>query len=312
MGRQLWHFESGRHLAHRRQQAQLMFDIVADPAFRNPKFSLSMALGKNIFGAPVAVDLAKMPHLLVAGATGAGKSVSVNAMICSLLVRCAPDQVRMIMIDPKFLELSGYNDIPHLLLPVVTDPKQADVFVDWYARIPTSWGMSASTIGVTSRETQGRWLVRNDVHLALYDRGGQLLDSRQMQTSASHELGHVLGLTGHSKHPGDLMHHSSTQAALSVRDANTLRAVYAMPARITNRPGIHLARYRDSLPPVQLARPHPSYSTTAAGQPAPAYTGYQSPPTAPSTTPPTTSPSEPGFGSVFDTVLDTVFGGRGR
>ncbi|MCA9807578.1 MAG: hypothetical protein KC476_06445 [Cyanobacteria bacterium HKST-UBA06] len=199
-----------------------------------------------------------------------------------------------------------------LRMTLVTDPKQADVFVDWYARIPTSWGMSASTIGVTSRETQGRWLVRNDVHLALYDRGGQLLDSRQMQTSASHELGHVLGLTGHSKHPGDLMHHSSTQAALSVRDANTLRAVYAMPARITNRPGIHLARYRDSLPPVQLARPHPSYSTTAAGQPAPAYTGYQSPPTAPSTTPPTTSPSEPGFGSVFDTVLDTVFGGRGR
>ncbi|MCA9672902.1 MAG: DNA translocase FtsK 4TM domain-containing protein [Myxococcales bacterium] len=106
-------------------------EIVADPAFRNPKFSLSMALGKNIFGAPVAVDLAKMPHLLVAGATGAGKSVSVNAMICSLLVRCAPDQVRMIMIDPKFLELSGYNDIPHLLLPVVTDPKQANTALRW-------------------------------------------------------------------------------------------------------------------------------------------------------------------------------------
>ena len=72
-----------------------------------------------------------MPHLLVAGATGAGKSVSVNAMICSLLLKLTPEQVRLIMVDPKFLELSGYNDIPHLLLPVVTDPKKANTALRW-------------------------------------------------------------------------------------------------------------------------------------------------------------------------------------
>ncbi len=106
-------------------------EIVADKTFRKSKSTLTLAMGKNIFGAPVAMDLAKMPHLLVAGATGAGKSVSINTMICSLLMRNTPEQVRMIMVDPKFLELSGYNDIPHLLLPVVTDPKKANVALRW-------------------------------------------------------------------------------------------------------------------------------------------------------------------------------------
>ena len=106
-------------------------EIVAHKTFRKAKTTLTLAMGKNIFGAPVAMDLAKMPHLLVAGATGAGKSVSINTMICSLLMKNSPEQVRMIMVDPKFLELSGYNDIPHLLLPVVTDPKKANVALRW-------------------------------------------------------------------------------------------------------------------------------------------------------------------------------------
>ena len=107
-------------------------DIVVDESFRsNQKARLALALGKNIVGAPIVVDLTKMPHLLVAGATGAGKSVSVNAMICSLLMRYSPHEVRMIMVDPKFLELSGYNEIPHLMLPVVTDPKLANLALRW-------------------------------------------------------------------------------------------------------------------------------------------------------------------------------------
>ncbi len=106
-------------------------EIVANKTFRKAKSTLTLAMGKNIFGAPVAMDLAKMPHLLVAGATGAGKSVSINTMICSLLMKNTPEHVRMIMVDPKFLELSGYNDIPHLLLPVVTDPKKANVALRW-------------------------------------------------------------------------------------------------------------------------------------------------------------------------------------
>jgi S-DNA-T family DNA segregation ATPase FtsK/SpoIIIE len=106
-------------------------EIVAHDSFAKAKAKLPLALGKNIFGAPVSMDLAKMPHLLVAGATGAGKSVSINAMICSMLLQKTPEEVRMIMIDPKFLELSGYNDIPHLLLPVVTDPKKANTALRW-------------------------------------------------------------------------------------------------------------------------------------------------------------------------------------
>lgn len=92
---------------------------------------LPMVLGKNITGKPVAIDLAKAPHLLVAGATGSGKSVGVNAMICSLLYACTPEDVRMIMIDPKMLELSIYKDIPHLLLPVITDAEQANLALRW-------------------------------------------------------------------------------------------------------------------------------------------------------------------------------------
>lgn len=106
-------------------------EIIAHDSFRKGKAFLPLALGKSIVGAPVVMDLSKMPHLLVAGATGAGKSVSINAMICSLLMKSTPEEVRMIMVDPKFLELSGYNDIPHLLLPVVTDPKKASTALRW-------------------------------------------------------------------------------------------------------------------------------------------------------------------------------------
>jgi len=90
-----------------------------------------MAIGKDIEGGPAVVDLARMPHLLVAGTTGSGKSVAVNAMITSLLYHCSPEDVRMIMVDPKMLELSIYEGVPHLLLPVVTDPKKANLALRW-------------------------------------------------------------------------------------------------------------------------------------------------------------------------------------
>ena len=93
-----------------------------------------MALGKTIHGEPFVSDLATMPHLLIAGSTGAGKSVSVNAMISSILFRATPDDVRFIMIDPKRLELGMYEDIPHLLTPVVVDPKQAANALRWAVR----------------------------------------------------------------------------------------------------------------------------------------------------------------------------------
>ena len=85
---------------------------------------LSLALGKDISGAPIVADLARMPHLMIAGTTGSGKSVGVNAMILSLLYRLSPDQCRLILIDPKMLELSVYEGIPHLMAPVVTEPAE--------------------------------------------------------------------------------------------------------------------------------------------------------------------------------------------
>ena len=100
-------------------------DVFASDIFKESPSKLTLALGKDIFGAPITANLAKMPHLLIAGATGAGKSVTVNAMILSLLYRATPDEVRMLMIDPKMLELSLYEDIPHLLMPVITSPKEA-------------------------------------------------------------------------------------------------------------------------------------------------------------------------------------------
>jgi S-DNA-T family DNA segregation ATPase FtsK/SpoIIIE len=106
-------------------------EIVDSDPFRASKSKLSFALGKDISGEPFVVDLARMPHLLVAGSTGSGKSVSINSMVCSILFKSTPDEVRFLMIDPKMLELSDYEGIPHLLLPVVTNPKKAAVALKW-------------------------------------------------------------------------------------------------------------------------------------------------------------------------------------
>ncbi|MBI4843368.1 MAG: DNA translocase FtsK 4TM domain-containing protein [Nitrospirae bacterium] len=100
-------------------------DIIVSDTFRKGHSKLTMALGKDIFGNAVTADLAKMPHLLVAGATGSGKSVAINTMILSLLYRATPAEIKMLMIDPKMLELSAYQDIPHLIMPVITNPKEA-------------------------------------------------------------------------------------------------------------------------------------------------------------------------------------------
>ena len=104
---------------------------MSSKSYEDCRFQLPLALGKDIGGEPVIANLAKMPHLLIAGTTGSGKSVGINTMILSLLYRLTPDQCRLIMIDPKMLELSVYDGIPHLLSPVVTDPKKAVVALKW-------------------------------------------------------------------------------------------------------------------------------------------------------------------------------------
>ncbi|EJF98926.1 DNA translocase ftsK [Bartonella vinsonii subsp. arupensis Pm136co] len=109
-------------------------ELIQTSSFRESQFKLALALGKGINGEPVIVELAKMPHLLVAGTTGSGKSVAINTMILSILYRMTPKQCRLIMVDPKMLELSVYDGIPHLLTPVVTDPQKAVTALKWAVR----------------------------------------------------------------------------------------------------------------------------------------------------------------------------------
>ena len=106
-------------------------EILSSQAFKKSPSNLTLALGHDISGNPVVVDLAKMPHLLVAGTTGSGKSVGVNAMLLSLLFKSDPKDVRLILIDPKMLELSVYDGIPHLLTPVITDMTDASNGLRW-------------------------------------------------------------------------------------------------------------------------------------------------------------------------------------
>src|SRR5262249_25676364 len=121
----------GIEVPNKRRETVYLREVLLDDAFRSIKSKIALALGKDIEGRPAAVDLGRMPHLLVAGTTGAGKSVSVNAMIMSIVCNATPEDVRFIMIDPKMLELSIYEGIPHLLLPVVTDPKKANLALRW-------------------------------------------------------------------------------------------------------------------------------------------------------------------------------------
>ena len=108
-----------------------LIELLETEAYRDPNSHISMAMGKDIAGRPVITDLAKAPHILVAGTTGSGKSVLVNSMLLSILLKYTPDQLRMILIDPKQLELANYNDIPHLLTPVVTDMTEAASALSW-------------------------------------------------------------------------------------------------------------------------------------------------------------------------------------
>jgi len=121
----------GIELPNENREKVLLREILSAGSYSDTKHKLPLALGKDIGGDPIVANLARMPHLLIAGTTGSGKSVAINTMILSLLYRLGPDDCRMIMIDPKMLELSVYDGIPHLLSPVVTDPKKAVVALKW-------------------------------------------------------------------------------------------------------------------------------------------------------------------------------------
>ena len=121
----------GIELPNDLREKVLLREILSSRAYGDSNYQLPLALGKDIGGEPVVANLARMPHLLIAGTTGSGKSVGINTMILSLLYKLSPDQCKLIMIDPKMLELSVYDGIPHLLSPVVTDPKKAVIALKW-------------------------------------------------------------------------------------------------------------------------------------------------------------------------------------
>ncbi len=138
----------GIELPNQRREMVFLRELLASQDFEKTKHKLAIALGKTIGGEPIIVDLDRMPHLLVAGTTGSGKSVAINTMILSLIYRLRPDECRLIMVDPKMLELSVYDGIPHLLTPVVTDPKKAVVALKWAVREMEDRYKKMSKLGV--------------------------------------------------------------------------------------------------------------------------------------------------------------------
>jgi S-DNA-T family DNA segregation ATPase FtsK/SpoIIIE len=158
--------------------------MLASKEYAETPARLALCLGKTIGGEPVVVDLARMPHLLIAGTTGSGKSVAINTMILSLLYRLTPEQCRLIMVDPKMLELSVYDGIPHLLTPVVTDPKKAVVALKWAVREMEERYKKMSKLGV--RNIDGY-----NVRLAEAKAKGETL-SRTVHTGYDKESGEAI------------------------------------------------------------------------------------------------------------------------
>ncbi|MEQ9557577.1 MAG: DNA translocase FtsK 4TM domain-containing protein [Rhodospirillales bacterium] len=142
----------GIELPNADRESVYLRELLASQTFERTKAKLPLTLGKDIGGGPIIADLATMPHLLIAGTTGSGKSVGMNAMVLSLLYRLSPEQCRFIMIDPKMLELSVYEGIPHLLTPVVTDPKKAVVALKWTVREMEERYRAMSQLGVRNIE----------------------------------------------------------------------------------------------------------------------------------------------------------------
>jgi S-DNA-T family DNA segregation ATPase FtsK/SpoIIIE len=174
----------GIELPNQRRETVYLRELLASEDFEKSKSRLAIALGKTIGGEPIIVDLARMPHLLVAGTTGSGKSVAINTMILSLLYRLKPEECRLIMVDPKMLELSVYDGIPHLLTPVVTDPKKAVVALKWAVREMEDRYKKMSKVGV--RNIDGF-----NARVAEATAKGEII-SRTVQTGYDHATGEAI------------------------------------------------------------------------------------------------------------------------
>ncbi len=171
----------GIELPNEKRQTVDLRTLFASKDYKKSPDALTFALGHDIAGAPIMADLARMPHLLVAGTTGSGKSVAINSMILSLLYRLSPEHCKLIMIDPKMLELSVYDDIPHLLTPVVTDPKKAVVALKWAVREMENRYRAMSQVGV-------RNIIGYNMRIQEAKSKGEAI-SRQVQTGFDPDSG---------------------------------------------------------------------------------------------------------------------------
>ena len=174
----------GIELPNAERELVSLRELLASADFEGAKGKLTLALGKDISGAPVMTDLSKMPHLLVAGTTGSGKSVGINTMILSILYRLTPEQCRLILVDPKMLELSVYDGIPHLLAPVVTEPKKAVVALKWVVQEMENRYRKMAKIGVRNIEGFNE-------RMAEVRRTGERL-SRRVQTGFDPDSGEAM------------------------------------------------------------------------------------------------------------------------
>ena len=210
-----------------REQISLR-ELLESEAYRRSTSRLTLALGKTIHGEPFVSDLATMPHLLIAGSTGTGKSVSVNAMLSSILFRATPDEVRLIMIDPKRLELGMYEEIPHLLTPVVVDPKLAANALRWAVREMEERYKTLAAVGVRNIEQYNR-----NVKAALAESQGPLLDKNGLEVKT---LPFIVVLIDEL---ADLMMVASNEVEESIcRLAQMARAVGIHLILATQRPSV--------------------------------------------------------------------------
>ena len=146
----------GIEVPNKENSTVMLRELLQSDEFQKAKSKLSFAVGKDIAGKTVVTDIAKMPHLLIAGATGSGKSVCINTLIVSILYKAKPDEVKLIMIDPKVVELSVYNGIPHLFIPVVTDPKKAAGALNWAVQEMTNRYNTFAEYGVRNLDEYNR------------------------------------------------------------------------------------------------------------------------------------------------------------
>ena len=175
-------------------------EVLNAPRTRENKSPTTVALGKDVTGTPILAELMDMPHLLIAGATGSGKSVCINSIICSMLYRASPRQVRMILIDPKFVELQPYNEVPHLLLPVISDAKKATLALDWVCQEMDERYQIMQKAGVRNLDAYNKRLGPDEEPIpriiVIVDEMADLMTSRKVMRphQAHHRQGQAAGI----------------------------------------------------------------------------------------------------------------------